>query len=155
MTPMQIKFAQLLIDGINPSQAYGQAGYAINPSNHVLAVDANNLKNHPEILLMVAAGNKAIQDAGLLSRQDAIKEAKVNMAGARLALQWGPANGALKQAVELSGLASEPERQGDIHITKVTVVLSGQSVPGDAEVTVDAVEWSEVPEQSEDEEEGP
>ena len=45
--------------------------------------------------------------------------------------QMGPAIQALKIAVELSGLGKEVERQGDVKITHVTVVLPGKEDPDD------------------------
>ncbi len=66
---MMAKFGQLLIDGTNPSEAYGLAGYAVK--GVLPATVANNaymLGQHSEIQAMVTEGTRAIQAAGLLTR---------------------------------------------------------------------------------------
>ena len=131
---MMKKFGQLLIKGTNPSEAYGLAGYAVDgvlPTT--VANNAYMLGQHSDVLAMVSEGNSAIQAAELLTREAGLLEAKQNLDGARLAKQWGPANQATKQRLELSGLTQEQPKI-EMRITQVTIVMPGKSEPSHEEI---------------------
>jgi hypothetical protein len=93
-------------------------------SGNAIRVEASRLANNPCVALMITEKRQAAQMVRVWTREQAITEAKANLAQARAINQMGPANQALKIAVELSGLSSEVVRQTAVKVTQVTVVLN-------------------------------
>lgn len=72
MTPRQRRFAELVIEGYNPSGAYKAAGYGCsNPKT--VANEAYKLMNHPDISAMIAEGRKAAAMSATWNRQTSIE----------------------------------------------------------------------------------
>ena len=124
LTAKQQGFTDSILDGCSLADAYRNNYNCANMSSNTIRVEASRLANNPCVALMVAEKRKAAQMVRLWTREQAITEAKANLAQARAINQMGPANQALKLAAELSGLSSEVVRQTAVKVTQVTVVLN-------------------------------
>ena len=72
MTPRQRRFALLIIEGRNPSQAYREAGYGCtNPKT--VANEAYKMLNRPDISAMVDEGRKEASMCAVWNRQTSIE----------------------------------------------------------------------------------
>lgn len=65
LTPKQRAFANAIVSGMNPSEAYAHAGYSTRGSAATVAREAQRLLSHPTISLIIERG-----------REDAAKEAQ-------------------------------------------------------------------------------
>ena len=137
MTPKQERFSDNVVAGMSQTEAYRDAYDTENMLPVTVNREADRLMDNPHIATRIAEGNQAIQEAGLLSRADALLEAKENLEGARLAKQWGPANQASKQRQELSGLTQEQPKT-DVRITQVTIVMPDTGT----KAVIEAEEWT-------------
>ena len=120
LTGKQRGFTDSVLDGCSLADSYRHNYNAANMSDRAIHVEASRLAAHPDVALMIAEKRQAIQAARLWTRQQALYEAETNMEMARKAKQYGPANQALKLAVELSGL-SQPQTPGNVAITSITI----------------------------------
>ena len=149
LTSKQEGFSQSVHQGVPQGKAYGLNFDCENMSQNAIDVEASRLMDHPKVSLRIQELRETVTEAALWTRSEAFLAAKVNLTGAQEDRQWGAANGAVKLAAELSGLTQEPA-QAEIHITKVTVVLSGAIEAIEAEVielppSLESPEDSEVP----------
>lgn len=124
LTGKQLGFTESVLDGCSQADAYRDNYNCTNMSIQAIYSEASRLMDNPKVALMVAEKRKAAQMVRVWTREQAITEAKANLAQARAINQMGPANQALKLAAELSGLSSEVVRQTAVKVTQVTVVLN-------------------------------
>ena len=153
LTSKQESFAQAVADGLNHSDAYRHAYDTGSMKSETVWNNAYQLTQVSD----VAARIKELQaqlteirsESKLWDINRAMTEVETNIRLARFADQHGPARSSTRDAIELSGLTQGPA-QADIHITKVTVVLSGAIEAIEAEVielepSQPSLEDSEVP----------
>ena len=124
LTAKQQGFTDSILDGCSQADAYRNNYNCANMSAHAIAVEASKLVRHPDVALMVAEKRQAAQMVRIWTREQAITEAKANLTHARAINQMGPANQALKIAIELSGISREVVCQTAVPVTQVTVVLN-------------------------------
>ena len=137
LTAKQQGFTDSVLDGCSLADAYRANYNCANMSDRAIQVEASRLAAHPDVALMIAKKRQAIQAARLWTRQQALYEAKANLEMAREAKQYGPANQALKIAVELSGL-SQPQVPETVRITQVTIMMPGKEDPEHATPALEA-----------------
>lgn len=67
LTPKQQKFADAILDGKGPSDAY-RSSYDTSGKPAVIAVKANEVLNHAGVAAYIAANRKKLQKVALLTR---------------------------------------------------------------------------------------
>ena len=130
LTGKQQGFTDSVLDGCSLANAYRNNYNCANMSDRAIQVEASRLAAHPDVALMIAEKRLTVQEARLWTRQQALSEAELNLGMARASKQMGPANQALKIAVELSGL-SQPQTPGDVRVTSITINKSYRNEPED------------------------
>jgi hypothetical protein len=120
LTGKQQGFTDSVLDGCSLADSYRHNYNCASMSDRAIQVEASRLAKNPDVALMISEKRQAIQAARLWTRQQALSEAKVNLEMAREAKQYGPANQALKIAVDLSGL-SQSQTPGDLRVTSITI----------------------------------
>jgi hypothetical protein len=75
-TNKQIKFANGIIAGMNPTEAYRAAGYAATNSA-TAAVEAQRLLSNPNVSPIIQAGKEEARARAVWSRREAIERAQV------------------------------------------------------------------------------
>lgn len=128
LTGKQLGFTDSVLDGCSLADSYRHNYNCANMSDRAIQVEASRLAAHPDVALMIAEKRQAVQNARLWTRQQALFEAETNLEMAREAKQYGPANQALKLAIELSGL-SKPQTEGNTTITSITINKSYRNEP--------------------------
>jgi len=123
LTAKQQGFTDSVLDGCSLSDSYRHNYNCANMSDRAIQVESSRLAAHPDVALMIAEKRLAVQEARLWTRQQALYEAETNLEMARASRQMGPANQALKIAVDLSGL-THPQTPGDANVTSITINLN-------------------------------
>lgn len=101
-------------------------------SDEAIYVEASRLMDNPKITLRIASLRETVTEANLWSRRAAFEASMVNLAGSQADHQWTAANGAVKLAAELAGLASTVPNS--VAITKITVIKNYKDSPPASEV---------------------
>ena len=73
LTPKQNKFANAIIAGASPVEAYREAGYSQRMSKAAQAVAAQKLLHHPNISVMIEEGKTEAARMAVWSREKAIE----------------------------------------------------------------------------------
>lgn len=126
---MQDKFAQAIVEGVDPSAAYLVAGYSCNMLPATIANNAYMLAHVNDVAARIQELKEAVQ-AAVVARVAWNQEAFLNAAedqrkGAMADHQWASSNGALKLIGEATGLLAPDRAAGaDVKIEKVIIVLN-------------------------------
>lgn len=73
MTPKQQAFANAIVEGMNPSEAYRAAGYSNRMSAHAVTVEAQRLLKHPVISRAIESGKEEAARKAAWSRETALE----------------------------------------------------------------------------------
>lgn len=73
LTPKRMAFVNAIVSGMNPSEAYREAGYSCRMGARAVAVEANRLLRNPDISLAVMHGQAEAVKRALWSRETALE----------------------------------------------------------------------------------
>lgn len=73
LTPKQRAFANAIVSGMNPSDAYAHAGYSMRGSAATVAREAQRLLSHPTISLIIEEGRESAAKGAQWSRRMALE----------------------------------------------------------------------------------
>ena len=121
---------EYLID-FNGTKAAIRAGY----SEHTAAQQASRLLSTVKIQESLAQRQSQLAEKRAWDLERVVEEAETNLQGSRTSRQWGSANGALEYIGRATGLVTDkPINPQQVHITRVTVVLSDVDTEGQQRV---------------------
>jgi len=73
LTPRQKAFADAILDGKQPSEAYRVAKYSTNTNRNVIAVAANRILNNSAVQAYLSAEKKKIARSQILTRERSLQ----------------------------------------------------------------------------------
>ena len=114
MTQQQRRFAELILDGKNQTDAYKQAGYKCANDN-VAAVSASELVRNPKIVAFMAEQRQEAAKALHIDLQWLIAKGVAILEAAEKAEAYGPAISALKEVGILTGERVEKSQRENIN----------------------------------------
>jgi hypothetical protein len=128
LTYRREKFAQLVAQGYNQTEAYRRAGYACDKMLAKTVWErasdvARSSKVKARILVLREAVSLAVVADMAWTAERFVGEAQANLAQARNLDQMAPANGALKLIGDATGLTEAARPDGRVQVTKVVIVL--------------------------------
>ena len=132
LTGKQEGFAQVIVDGLNQSDAYRHAYEAGNMKPETIWVKASELVSDGKVGARIQELRDQIAAAKAWSFQRGMDEVETNISKAREINQMAAAIRGTEQALKLSGLLTERPQDQPVQITKVTVVLrqgNGETAP--------------------------
>ena len=118
LTAKQEKFAQPIVDGCGQSEAYKLAYGTSNMLPATIHNNAYKLMHHGEIAARISEARETV-DAELMEIRTwtagkLVEEAETNLAGARAAGAWAPANKAVEIIPRLTGNLDGPKSDTNV-----------------------------------------
>ena len=131
LTPKQERFVDEYLIDLNATRAAIRAGYSPDTAR---SIASENLTK-PNIQAAVALRQRQLAKKRAWDLERVVEEAETNLQGSRTSKQWGSANGALEYIGRATGLVTDkPINPQQVHITRVTVVLSDVDAEGQPHV---------------------
>lgn len=145
LTHKQERFAQLVADGCNHSEAYRQA-YDVSPdcAPSTIWKRASELAADGKVAGRIAELRQAVADAVAQRRawdqERLAEEAEINLDGARCDRKWASANGALELIGRVTGILSDkPREQLPVAITRIVIhVDRGAGAEGQPQIEAES-----------------
>lgn len=82
LTPKQLAFANAILEGTGPSDAYRKAGYATG-SPAVVSVKAQEVLKHPDVAAYIAAGKAKTAAQAEMTRNDKLRALEDTIRGTK------------------------------------------------------------------------
>ena len=124
LTFKQESFAQVIVDGLNQSDAYRHAYNASNMKPETIWQRASEVMEHGQVAVRIQELRSQITAGKAWSFARGMDEVETNIRLARAVGQMGPARTATRDALEMSRLLDPKAPDQQVTITKVTVVLN-------------------------------